>query len=119
MSGDPDGFLDFDTWAKEQVEHATEEEAWAAFLADAAWLKGQTVWISGVETGHCERIEFDRPVLCTVTAVETRKGWVNVNEDPWVGYIDPYIDVRILAEGFPQGAGFTYGRSHTWKKEKK
>lgn len=111
-----DVVLNLTTWAREHVEHPNEEAAWDALERDALMLINCHVYVESVEDGHGGEERYPRPVKARVTGFETRRGWVNVNDDSKCIYLDPYVDVEILEPGFEKGAEWTYGRTHLWRK---
>jgi hypothetical protein len=104
-----DVVLNLTVWAREQVEHETEEAAWDALERDSLMLINCDVYVE--EDG--EFIPFLTPTKARVTGYETRRGLVNRNEDWKYVHLDPYVDVEV--EG--HGAAYTYGRTHFWRKE--
>ncbi len=104
-----DVVLNLTVWAREHVEHASEDEAWAGVIADAAFLRGREVYVGEIE--NPER-NFDPPRKATVTRYTTAPGSMNINSDSQYVYLDPYVDVEV--EG--HGAAYTYGRTHQWRK---
>jgi hypothetical protein len=103
-----DVVLNLTVWAREHVEHPNEDAAWDALERDCLMLINCDVYVE--EDG--EFIPFLTPVKARITGYETRRGWVNMNEDAKAVYLDPYVDVEI--EG--HGAAYTYGRTHFWRK---
>jgi hypothetical protein len=109
-----DVVLNLTEWAREEVEHASAEGGWEAYYADRVALDGKEVYITNVETGECQTIEYDRPIKAHVVAMASDEVNMNYDEE-WV-YIDPFVDVIVLEDGVPHGAGFVYGRTHKWRK---
>jgi hypothetical protein len=109
-----DAVLNLTEWAREEVEHASAEEGWEAYYADRDALVGKEVYVTSVESGRCEEIEYDRPVKARIVGMNDEDA--NMNDDhEWV-YLDPYVDVAVLEDGVDKGAGFTFGRTHKWRK---
>ena len=107
--------LDLNEWARGHFQHESEEEAHAALLLDSQDLLGTIVYVRETETGDGGVWQFDPPVKAKVTRYEARPGYLNYNDGAeWV-YIDPYVDVLIL-EGEHAGEGYTFGRTHMWRK---
>ena len=104
--------LHLNEWASVSVEHANEQEAWAALHDDAVALLGQEVYVDQVETGECGVDTYDPPVKARVVSFEARPGHTNTNDDYEWYYLDPYVDVDV--EGI--GKRYTYGRTHKWRK---
>jgi hypothetical protein len=103
-----DVVLNLTVWAREHVEHPNEAAAWDALERDALMLINCDVYVE--EDG--EFIDFLSAKRARVTGYETRKGWVNVNEDSQYVYLDPYVDVEVEGHGLT----YTYGRTHQWRK---
>jgi hypothetical protein len=103
-----DPVLNLTVWAREHVEHPNEDAAYAALEEDALTLMLSEVYVE--EDG--EFIPFTTPTKGTVVGFETRRGWVNVNDDAKAVYLDPHVDVEVEGHGILQ----TYGRTHFWRK---
>jgi hypothetical protein len=108
--------LDLNEWAREHVQHESEEAAYDALLLDSQDLLGKEVYVHEVEDGEGGVWQFDPPVKAKVTRYEIRAEYLNYNDDREWFYIDPYVDVEIL-EGERKGPGYTFGRTHQWRKE--
>jgi len=112
-----DEVLNLTEWAKQTVEHPDAASAWAAFEADAQMLTGRDVYVDTIESGRLEEAFGEGRVRARVTSVETRRGWVNVNDEWDAFYIDPYVDVALEGHDVADSSGWTYGRSHKWPKK--
>jgi len=106
--------LNLTEWSRQEIEHPDDETAWAAYYADRDALLGKEVYITEIETGECSTIQYDRPVKARVTDIAGDE--VNMNYDSEWYYIDPFVDVELLETCVPEGARFTYGRSHRWRR---
>ena len=109
-----DPVLNLTEWAREEVEHANAEEGWQAYYADRDAIVGKEVYITSIESGYCQEIQYDHPVKAHVIAMPHDEVNMNYDEE-WV-YIDPFVDVVVREDGVPHGVGIVYGRTHKWRK---
>lgn len=108
--------FNFSAWARRTVEHANEDDAWAALEADAKEMAGREVYIEEVDTGSCT-LYLAKPIRVRVTGYETGRGKVNVNDDAEFVYIDPYVDFETLEDEITEESVWVYGRTHKWRKK--